>query len=57
MVAAGAARAVRGRAACKHPSDVNAPLPFDPSIDGVGMDEETGALYYTSGLAALIFAE
>ena len=56
VVAAGVPRAVKGRAARKHPSAYDAPLPFDPSADGVGVDG-TGDLYYINTLAAPLFAE
>lgn len=57
VMAAGVARAVRGRAARQHPKFYNEPLPFDPSVDGVGMDGRTGDLYFISSLAAPLFAE
>ncbi|KAL5366344.1 hypothetical protein BJX96DRAFT_182488 [Aspergillus floccosus] len=57
VVAVGVPRAVRGRAAGQHPSAKGAPLPFDPSIDGVGRDDTTGELYFINSLAAPLFAE
>ncbi|KAJ5579575.1 uncharacterized protein N7459_005560 [Penicillium hispanicum] len=57
IVAAGVPRAVRGRAGRQHPSAYEASLPFDPSADGVGLDETTGTLYYINTLAAPVFAE
>jgi NADPH:quinone reductase-like Zn-dependent oxidoreductase len=57
VVAVGVPRVVQIRAACKHPSAFDAALPFDPSIDGVGLDEATGDLYFINPLAAPLFAE
>ncbi|KAI6088759.1 hypothetical protein F4821DRAFT_81787 [Hypoxylon rubiginosum] len=57
VVAVGVPRAVQGRAAGLHSSSVNAPLPFDPSADGVGLEEATGDLYYVGDLTANLFAE
>jgi hypothetical protein len=57
VLAAGVPRAVQGRAARLHHSAFDQPLPFDPSIDGVGRDEETGDLYFIDSLAAPIFSE
>ncbi|KAK4495347.1 hypothetical protein PRZ48_013678 [Zasmidium cellare] len=57
VLAAGVPRAVKGRAAGQHPSAFNQPLPYDPSIDGVGRDEITGDLYFINSLAAPLFAE
>lgn len=48
---------VRGRATGKHSSARGAALPYDPSVDGVGVDEATGDLYYVSPMAAPLFAE
>ncbi|KAI1205181.1 NAD(P)-binding protein [Annulohypoxylon truncatum] len=56
MLAIGVPRAVRGRASGKH-STVEGGLPFDPSIDGVGLDEATGNKYYIVPLVAPLFAE
>lgn len=57
IAATGVHRVVRTRAGGKHPTSLNAPLPFDPSIDGVGLDESTGDLYFINPLAAPLFAE
>ncbi|QKX53127.1 uncharacterized protein TRUGW13939_00201 [Talaromyces rugulosus] len=57
VVAVGVSRVVRGRAAGKHPSALNEPLPFDPSTDGVGLDEATGDLYFVNSLDTSLFAE
>ncbi|KAF2173073.1 hypothetical protein M409DRAFT_17022 [Zasmidium cellare ATCC 36951] len=57
VLAAGVPRAVKGRAAAQHPSAFNQPLPYDPSIDGVGRHETTGDLYFINSLAGSIFAE
>lgn len=57
VVAVGVPRAVQGRAARKHPSAHEAALPYDPSVDGVGRDEDTGDLYFINSLAAPLFAE
>lgn len=46
VVAVGVPKVVRARALRKHISAFQAPLPFDPSLDGVGLDEDTGNLYY-----------
>ena len=48
VVAVGVPRAVQGRASGLHYSSKTQPLPFDPSIDGVGLDEATGDLYYAT---------
>lgn len=48
VVAVGVPNAVRARAARKHSSSMGAGLPFDPSIDGVGLHEATGDLYYVA---------
>lgn len=42
VVAAGLSRVVPARAAGHHPTAMGADLPFDPSVDGVGVDEATG---------------
>ncbi|KAK2750374.1 hypothetical protein FQN57_003854 [Myotisia sp. PD_48] len=57
VLAVGVPRVVQARAARKHPSAFNAQLPFDPSIDGVGLDEATGDLYFINPLAASLLAE
>lgn len=48
MLAIGVHRLVQARAAGKHSSSKGAALPFDPSVDGVGVDEATGDMYYIS---------
>ncbi|KAI1338799.1 hypothetical protein F5Y15DRAFT_385376 [Xylariaceae sp. FL0016] len=55
--AVGVPRVVQGRAAGIHSSSKEQPLPFDPSADGVGLDEATGDLYYVAAMAAPMFAE
>ncbi|KAB8067197.1 hypothetical protein BDV29DRAFT_163633 [Aspergillus leporis] len=57
VLAAAVPRVVQLRAAGKHPSAADASLPFDPSIDGVGLDVATGDQYFISVLAAPLFAE
>jgi NADPH:quinone reductase-like Zn-dependent oxidoreductase len=57
VLAAGVPRVVKARASGKHPSSFNSPLPYDPSIDAVGLDEATGNLYFINSLAAPVFAE
>ncbi|KAH6892953.1 hypothetical protein B0T10DRAFT_527520 [Thelonectria olida] len=57
VLAAGVPRVVQARAAGKHPSAFNAPLPYDPSIDGVGIDEATGQKYFINSLSAPLFVE
>lgn len=57
MMAVGVPRVVQARAAGKHPTASDAPLPFDPSVDGVGRDDATGDLYYVNPLAAPLLAE
>ncbi|KAI1385878.1 NAD(P)-binding protein [Hypoxylon trugodes] len=56
ILAAGVPRAAKGRALGKH-SSVQGGLPYDPSVDGVGLDESTGKKYYIGPLAAPLFAE
>ncbi|KAJ2895486.1 hypothetical protein MKZ38_006423 [Zalerion maritima] len=51
VLAIGVTHLVRGRAARLHPSAKDATLPFDPSVDGVAMDEETGDMYYVVPMA------
>ncbi|ROW08575.1 hypothetical protein VPNG_06161 [Cytospora leucostoma] len=46
VLAVGVPRVVQARAAGKHSSVQNKPLPLDPSLDGVGLDESTGDLYF-----------
>lgn len=48
VLAVGVPRAVQGRAAGLHYSSRSQPLPFDPSVDGIGLDEATGDRYYVS---------
>ncbi|TLD05153.1 uncharacterized protein PgNI_09489 [Pyricularia grisea] len=48
---------VRGRGQGTHPSCRGATLPFDPSVDGVGLDECSGRLFYINALAAPLLAE
>ncbi|KAK7413077.1 hypothetical protein QQX98_008025 [Neonectria punicea] len=57
MLAVGVPRVVRGRAARKHPSAFNAELPFDPSLDGVGVDEATNERYFVTPFAGALLAE
>ncbi|KAI9037498.1 NAD(P)-binding protein [Aspergillus affinis] len=57
VLAVGVPRVVQIRATGKHPSVFDSPLPFDPSIDGVGRDDETGDLYFIHPLAAPLLAE
>ncbi|KAI0885911.1 NAD(P)-binding protein [Annulohypoxylon maeteangense] len=56
VLAVGVPRVVKGRALGKH-SSVKGGLPFDPSIDGVGLDEATGKKYYIAPMSAPLFAE
>ncbi|KAI1140792.1 NAD(P)-binding protein [Hypoxylon sp. FL0543] len=56
LLAVGVPRAAKGRALGKHVS-VKSGLPFDPSVDGVGLDESTGKKYYIAPTAAPLFAE
>lgn len=56
LLAVGVPRVVRGRALGKH-SSVKGGLPYDPSVDGVGLDEATGNKYYITPMAAPLFAE
>ncbi|EGS20264.1 uncharacterized protein CTHT_0040030 [Thermochaetoides thermophila DSM 1495] len=48
---------VRGRALGLHPSSKGATLPYDPSLDGVVLDQNTGDTYYVTPLAAKLWAE
>lgn len=57
MLAAAVPRVVKARALGKHPSAFSSPLPYDPSVDGVALDETTGEKYYLTRLAAPLFAE
>ncbi|OTA67127.1 NAD(P)-binding protein [Hypoxylon sp. EC38] len=56
VLAVGVPRAAKGRALGKH-SSIKGGLPFDPSVDGVGLDESTGKKYYIAPVAAPLFAE
>ncbi|KAI1415285.1 NAD(P)-binding protein [Hypoxylon sp. FL1857] len=56
VLAAGVPRAAKGRALGKHTS-VQGGLPYDPSVDGVGLDESTGKKYYVAPVAAPLYAE
>lgn len=57
VLAVGVPRVVQLRATGKHPSVFDSPLPFDPSIDGVGRDDATGDVYFIHPLAAPLLAE
>ncbi|KAJ3544528.1 hypothetical protein NM208_g2989 [Fusarium decemcellulare] len=57
VLAAGVPRVVQARAAGKHPTAFNSSLPYDPSIDGVGLDEATGDKYFINSLGAPLFCE
>ncbi|KAH8686293.1 hypothetical protein BGZ61DRAFT_495019 [Ilyonectria robusta] len=57
VLAVGIPRVVRGRAAGKHPSAFKASLPYDPSIDGVGLDEATNERYFITVSPAPLLAE
>ncbi|KAF7557920.1 hypothetical protein G7Z17_g292 [Cylindrodendrum hubeiense] len=57
VLAVGIPRVVRGRAARKHPSAFGASLPFDPSIDGVGLDEATNDRYFITASSEPLLAE
>ena len=57
VLAVGIPRVVQLRATGKHPSVFASPLPFDPSIDGVGRDDATGELFFIHPLAAPLLAE
>ncbi|KAI2466444.1 NAD(P)-binding protein [Annulohypoxylon bovei var. microspora] len=57
VLAVGVPRVVRGRALGKHSTTKGSELPFDPSVDGVGIDEATGNKYYVAPGAASLFAE
>lgn len=48
VVAVGVANVVRARALRKHSSALEAGLPYDPSVDGVGLHEDTGDLFYVA---------
>ncbi|PLB46278.1 NAD(P)-binding protein [Aspergillus steynii IBT 23096] len=57
VLTVGIPRVVQIRATGKHPSVFDSPLPFDPSIDGVGRDDTTGDVYFIHPLAAPLLAE
>ena len=57
IVAVGLHRLVRGRGGGTHPSARGASLPFDPSVDGVGLQESSGELFYINAMVAQLFAE
>ncbi|KAL2803101.1 hypothetical protein BJX63DRAFT_440396 [Aspergillus granulosus] len=57
ILAVGIPRVVRLRAQGIHPTAKTANLPYDPSIDGVGIDEQTGLSYYILPLSAACLAE
>jgi NADPH:quinone reductase-like Zn-dependent oxidoreductase len=57
MLAVGIPRVVRLRAQGIHPTARGANLPYDPSIDGVGIDERTGVSYYILPLSVPCLAE
>lgn len=48
VVAVGVANVVRARALRKHSTALEAGLPYDPSVDGVGLHEDTGDLFYVA---------
>lgn len=48
---------VRARGAGVHPTALGASLPFDPSVDGVGLYEPSSELFYITALAAPLLAE
>ncbi|RAQ53476.1 hypothetical protein AFGD_001880 [Aspergillus flavus] len=57
VLATSVTRVVRSRAAGAHSTAFKAPLPYDPSVDGVAIDEITGDMYFITQLAAPLFAE
>lgn len=57
VVAVAVPPVVRGRALGKHPSARGAALPYDPTVDGVVLDEATGQHYYVSPMTSQLFAE
>ncbi|KAE8353441.1 hypothetical protein BDV28DRAFT_157056 [Aspergillus coremiiformis] len=57
VLATSVTRVVRSRASGKHATSFDAAFPYDPSVDGVGMDAATGDLYFITQLAAQLFAE
>lgn len=56
VLAVGVPRVVQGRASGKHSSSARAALPFDPSVDGVVLDEAAGHAYYAGPMSAALFA-
>ncbi|KAL4813843.1 hypothetical protein BDW67DRAFT_192620 [Aspergillus spinulosporus] len=57
VLAVGIPRVVRLRARGIHPTAKAVSLPYDPSIDGVGIDEQTGVMYYIIPLSASCLVE
>ncbi|KAL1843552.1 hypothetical protein VTJ49DRAFT_1145 [Mycothermus thermophilus] len=57
VVAVAVPPVVRGRALGVHSTARGAPLPYDPTVDGVVQDEATGDLYYVSPMSSQLFAE
>jgi len=57
VVAVAVPNVVRGRALGRHPTSRGAPLPYDPTVDGVVQDEATGDLYYVTPMSSALFAE
>ncbi|RMZ44814.1 hypothetical protein AFCA_010856 [Aspergillus flavus] len=57
VLATSVTQVVRSRAAGAHSTAFKAPLPYDPSVDGVAIDEITGDMYFITQLAAPLFAE
>ncbi|KAL4990754.1 hypothetical protein BDW68DRAFT_194042 [Aspergillus falconensis] len=57
ILAVGIPRVVRLRAQGIHPTAKTANLPYDPSIDAVGIDEQTGVAYYILPLSGACLAE
>ncbi|KAE8343056.1 hypothetical protein BDV24DRAFT_161873 [Aspergillus arachidicola] len=50
VLATSVTRVVRSRAAGAHSTAFKAPLPYDPSVDGVAIDEITGDMYFITQL-------
>ncbi|KAL4736960.1 hypothetical protein BDV11DRAFT_217000 [Aspergillus similis] len=57
ILAVGIPRVVRLRARGIHPTAKTVSFPYDPSIDGVGIDEQTGVMYYILPLSAPCLVE
>lgn len=55
VLATSVTRVVRSRAASAHSTGFKTPSPYDPSVDGVAIDEITGDMYFITQLAALFF--